>query len=130
MSMREIKYQVWDKVTKTMWENINSLVFEDGKLIEVIFYNNGEDTEWLPANKVCLRQYTGLRDINNVEIYEGDILKTTELYQVNFIVEYSDRSFELFNGRDGIVSDEHNDWSEYEVIGNIYENPKLCKILK
>lgn len=68
-------------------------------------------------------QYTGLKDRNKVEIYEGDIL---DINGVRFLVTWSDRGWFPFSDR--------NDNGEWEwdadmfiVIGNIYENPELME---
>jgi hypothetical protein len=62
------------------------------------------------------QQFTGLKDINDKEIYEGDILRT---FKGNTdVVVYEGSSFMLKNTCS-------YDWTMFEVIGNIYENPEL-----
>ena len=65
-------------------------------------------------------QYTGLKDKNNVEIYESDIVKNNQgkISQINFIEDYA--KYEAFDEDfSWVVSD------TFEVIGNIHENPEL-----
>jgi uncharacterized phage protein (TIGR01671 family) len=68
-----------------------------------------------------LMQYTGIKDKNGVEIYEGDILKWNAKEwgcEFNEVVEWD---FDLLNAR-------KYDWAEWcEVIGNIHENPELLE---
>lgn len=74
-----------------------------------------------------LMQYTGLKDKNNKEIYEGDVIKYTtwfkgyeSTYSINYnIVFYDNGHFSpLYN----------SDIIEIEVIGNIYENPEWLEV--
>ena len=97
--MREIKFRVWDKTSKKM-VNINRIDIGDGSCKPSIFGDVFYDY-W---NDVELMQYTGLKDINGEEIYEGDILMC-DFYQCQGIY---------------LVS-----WDNCEIIGNIYENPEL-----
>ena len=71
---------------------------------------------------ICKRQFTGLKDKSGVEIYEGDI---ATLDGITFECIYSAPCFEMYN-LDGDPS-ELLDWSYFEVIGNIHENPELLK---
>lgn len=72
-------------------------------------------------------QYTGTKDKNEIEIFEGDIVKCHDRLTGNdFIgfVDYADNSFRI---NDGAMT--HYRWIDYEceAIGNIYDNPELMK---
>jgi uncharacterized phage protein (TIGR01671 family) len=128
--VREIKFRAWDN--KNMWQNP---IIHHGK---AWCYNN-EETELVPwyskeqtilYGEPILMQYTGFKDKNGKEIYEGDILKTeTTSVKVPNITVYWFEQGGRWNGKyHGLSIDcEINDSVFYtsEVIGNIYENPGL-----
>lgn len=75
-----------------------------------------------------LGQYTGLKDINNVEIYDGDIVIQTGFTPRKMVVNRSPDGYKMPKFgcyRDGNTSSELS--FEYEVIGNIHQNPELLK---
>lgn len=128
--MREIKFRAWDNVNKIM---INAIFVGLGKVY-------GMTKTFKPSKEledVILMQYTGLKDKNGKEIYEGDI--------VPIVIEDLGRSIKTVNG---IVKFKRGQWNieyfhpfqkemyicnlyrllkrrEKEVLGNIYENPEL-----
>lgn len=146
--MREIKYKAWDEEIKTMCR-VNAIDFDNGiaciQTKGIIECHNrqfdGHHDRLGCELKPCkLLQYTGLKDDNGREIYEGDILKIlnpewpedeTEFVEVKWC---ADRDYPAFDIPDSVESDECNGLSQamnnggiFEVVGNIYENPSLLK---
>ena len=103
--MREIKFRAWDK--KDGMFNVITISFDD----DLVEHPNG-----MMYENCKLMQYTGLKDKNNKEIYEGDIVKWYNGIEEVF---FGDGKFQA-----GVYL---LDEKEFEVIGNIYENPELLK---
>lgn len=113
--MREIKFRIWDKERKEMI-NIGRIDIADGSCKPTIFGDIFYDY-W---NDVELMQYTGLKDKNGVEIYEGDIVETEDYHLGDKLV---------VKGRKQVIADIRfcGKLIPCVVIGNIYENPELLK---
>ena len=123
------KFRVWDKMRLQFIypENDNQQHF----IIDLNgrFYNlqNGSGD-----NDYIVQEYTGFKDADGNEIYEGDILKNltpTKYSDVNFTVEWGEfePSDDMGVGGVGFVLPWFFTTFKPKVIGNIFENPELLK---
>lgn len=122
--MREIKFQVWDSERKQMY-HMSQNRFSFG-LFEGHRAVSWEDVFAEKHDELIPLQYTGLKDRNGKEIYEGDILQDpTGVGEVEWVQEHC--AFVVFaknpNKYHSLESDGTLLYSE--VIGNIYETPEL-----
>lgn len=126
MEQRSIKFRAWDEDKKEMFR-VGSLRYHDvaDYLATDDWY--GKDF-WAPGShrSRTIMQFTGLKDKNGTEIYEGDIVKTGDLVgPVSFgrgVYEVAWRGYlsSSFNKRLCV-----HDTRSLEVIGNVYEHPEL-----
>ena len=139
-----IDFRAWDKKKSEILDvmnidfsgnkvgvcNVPKRMFKDGRLHTV----HSIERDW---SEVELMQYTGLKDKNDTEIFEGDIVKWSRLcmdfnlenYEErsdNFVVEWDvyNTGFVLGDGEAFLYRDIS---TELEVIGNIYEDIELLE---
>jgi len=127
--MREIKFRAWDKRNKRMECNAT---IEGG----LAYFEDRNETRGKRVSNLIM-QYTGLKDKNGNEIYEGDIVNALGVanmpypewvYNPGGEVKFGNGKYYIRRERPYICQD----LSEYlernlEVIGNIWENPELLK---
>ena len=131
--MRDIKFRAWDKKKNDWFDDEGSLYIELNGNIN--FGWNGEVMDDY-TDRVILLQYTGLKDKNGVEIYEGDFLMAGDDY-LGVIKYHSTRAqFIGKNIGETFQEDEYDTlytkngrFNSAKVIGNIYENPELLEEL-
>ena len=128
---REIKFRAWNK---NLEEYVNSEKFvidpTNGDVIDVGGYELLEVN-----NEAVLEQYAGFKDVNDVAIYAGDIVKLYAEIHDDFGFEitkqqtgriyFVDGAFFLTGGTGNDPVYAYED--ELEVIGNIHENPELLE---
>jgi hypothetical protein len=80
-----------------------------------------------PVRPETVGQYTGLKDRNGTEIFEGDLLFDKDELTRPFIVKWDDEWAQFYVDCGGGSTDFLWKWANLEVIGNIYANPDLLE---
>lgn len=136
--MREIKFRAWDKdlgmcdVKKMQWGN-GIFIFSIGYIGNPHWGTRDRD-----SNSATLMQFTGLKDKNGREIYEGDILKwrcsksgskKEKIYTVTIEMDsWRDKLTIYDNGEKWATGKSYWNAEDREVIGNIYSNHDLLGV--
>jgi hypothetical protein len=128
---RKLKFRYWNPIAKTYKMSWRYSLTHDGKILAYDVDMMGYDEPTDPKDSaLVIQQWTGLKDKNGVEIYEGDIVKvySEEFENENFTgkVIFDEGSFLTWINKNDI----RGVWSgdNIEVIGNIMENPELLKV--
>ena len=127
------KFRAWSKLASRMYI-VNGLHFDRGM---VQYANNDNAIRFIKLENIILMQSTGLKDKNDKEIFEGDIL--TDGHTTGDIRNHPTLGFYTVDesSKEGYLSDtvgieDFEEAKEFmrnsiEVIGNIYENPELLE---
>lgn len=129
--MKEILFRGKTEPSKR-WVVGDLLQWSDGEMCICENRNHFEKDKYRVITET-VGQYTGLTDINGKKIFEGDIVAGALIWQEkrkNGLVAFKDGSFGLMWYRGGV--EQFNAFTsmcnvEYEVIGNIHDNPELLK---
>ena len=123
-------YKLWDKENKEFLEDdwkTEYAVLANGTVIEIYDNGFGEGYSVRNLDNIEVLQFTGLKDKNGKEIYEGDIVILNDTEEENrCVVKYKYGSYILIDG--DLREDLSNVEDRFlEVIGNIYENKNLLE---
>jgi len=128
--MREIKFRAWDKRTKRMFTPMQfgcmAGCIPPETITEVWHQRSqvSDDGEWI--TDFDLMQYTGLKDKNGKEIFEGDILRNEESKKSDFYISFDCCWNAIYKGNFALcLSPVLNEKGGCEIIGNIYEHSYL-----
>lgn len=122
-----VKFRAWDKENRKMLE-VHGISFDVQGIWTNEMIDDESDGNFIFLSDIELLQYTGLKDKNGVEIFEGDVVKTKygEHGRHIGVVKYGGAKF-YSNGVKQYLS-----WHEdlnglFEIIGNRYEHPHLLE---
>ena len=117
--MKELKFRAWDG--KKMIDDV--IPVSETSILELFEY------EWQETEVEAVEQYTGLKDKNGKEIYEGDIVTLNGEWEVIEPEDCSIVTFEngCFRVGDGCENEAGSYLSDWRVIGNAHQNADLLE---
>lgn len=129
---RVINFRAWNPLKNKMWYNQFTITsYGHIQRSEISReWHSFKNEDWI------LMQFTGLHDKNGKEIYEGDIVESK--WMLEFVGEVKFNEFEIEETYEPIINTVLG-WNvrgvslaaeEWEIIGNIFENPELLEVFK
>lgn len=122
---KEIKFRAWDKKKMINWEELLKYYSDGGSDYDLHAIFSGDE-------HLELMQYTGLKDKNGKEIYEGDIVRCDEnvanTFGIDVVSEVKYIMGSFYAGTTTFYLVNTNGVYRGEIIGNIYENPELLAV--
>lgn len=136
------RFRAWNKATKEMYgaDDIIAINFEEKEIcVQTIYFEQGlpdsRDLDYYDFDDIVLMQSTGMRDKNDREIFEGDVLKVTDQHSWLEVVSFNkDKAMFVSKETKRKVEETplydlfNTDIFEVEIIGNIYTNPELAEV--
>lgn len=128
--MRRFEFRAWNLEDKIM----HTTAFPTWNGSYEVWADNKPqtETEWLtngPERECILMQFTGLKDKNEKDIYEGDIVGDKgdpNYFVIVWDKKYASFAAKLQNNNSNLLNEINEDWmKELSVIGNVHENPEL-----
>lgn len=139
--MRDIKFRAWDKVSRIWLDTDEYVIYPDDGVVAEIEETN--TLELVDINhEAVLEQYTGLKDKNGVDIYEGDIVQHVREYEdfpeieptkigLPLVVDFGSYVYGKWIAREinetGFGVNDYQFSKDLAVIGNIHENAYLLE---
>lgn len=120
--MRQIKFRIWDLKRKEWVHDTSNAVNLLGETIilgEILRRPDDSMVRIEELNELVVMQFTGLKDKNGKEIYDGDIL--LDVTKEIRVIDWEEGSLTPFG------LEYYEDLEDFKIIGNIYENPDLIK---
>ena len=122
------RFRAWNKTWEEMGK-VKRIRFDNDCNVTTVLFEGKDLGVNAKIDEIELMQSTGLKDLNGVEIFEGDIVRFFDsLYTVFYDIK--EGSYRLKPHDDRWVVDYMSNFSSeesFEVVGNIYENPELLK---